>query len=133
MSILLAVPSDAPGGLNADISMHFGHCQVFSIFAIEDGRVVDQSVVPFPAHEHGDCLVPVRLLAEHGVTVMVAFGMGARPLAGFLASGIQPYFAGTHRLVGEAVDAFLSGALMSFSGDNACAGHQGGCDHDHAH
>ncbi|MDR3494972.1 MAG: NifB/NifX family molybdenum-iron cluster-binding protein [Ancalomicrobiaceae bacterium] len=132
MTVLLAIPSDAPGGPEAHISTHFGHCDVFSVFAINDGKIVDQSILAFPPHEHGDCLVPVGLLAEQGVTAMVASGMGRRPLVGFISSGIQPYFAGEHAKVGDIVAAFVAGDLMPFGLEGACGGHgDGACDHDH--
>jgi predicted Fe-Mo cluster-binding NifX family protein len=133
MKSLLAVPSDAPGGVDAVIAQHFGHCQAFSLFSIEDGRVVASDILPFGAHEHGDCLVPVKILADRGVTAMVAGGMGARPLAGFLNAGIEPLFCGDFDRVGDIVDAFVAGKLPSFSGECACGHHHDGdaCDHDH--
>ena len=126
---LLAVPSDAPGGFDADISGHFGHCDAFSLFRIDNGTVVEVAVLP--ALPHDNCLAPVRQLAERGVTAIVAYGMGARPLEGFLASGIQPFHAGEHRKVGEAVEAFLSQQLPAFGHDHTCAHHADGEDCHH--
>jgi len=127
---LLAVPSDAPGGFDAEISGHFGHCDAFTLFRIENGAVVEAAILP--AEPHDNCLAPVRQLAERGVTDIVAYGMGARPLSGFLASGIQPFYAGDHRKVGDVVEAFLSGGLLAFSSDHTCAHHAEdaeGCHH----
>lgn len=126
---LLAVPSDAPGGFDAEISGHFGHCDAFSLFRIEGGRVVESAILP--AVPHDNCLAPVRQLAERGVTAIVAYGMGARPLSGFLASGIQPFHAGDHHKVGDVVEAFLSQQLPAFSADHACAHHAEGEDCHH--
>ena len=126
---LLAVPSDAPGGFDADISGHFGHCDAFSLFRIDNGTVVEVAVLP--AEPHDNCMAPVRQLAERGVTAIVAYGMGARPLNGFLASGIQPFYAGDYRKVGEAVEAFLEDALLAFTADHTCAHHAEGEDCHH--
>ncbi len=126
---LLAVPSDAPGGFDAEISGHFGHCDAFSLFRIEGGSVVETAILP--ALPHDNCLAPVRQLAERGVTDIVAYGMGARPLSGFLASGIQPFHAGDHSKVGDVVDAFLGGKLLAFSADHTCAHHAEGEDCHH--
>ncbi|WP_051229124.1 NifB/NifX family molybdenum-iron cluster-binding protein [Pleomorphomonas oryzae] len=126
---LLAVPSDAPGGFDAEISGHFGHCDAFSLFRIEGGHVVQSAILP--AVPHDNCLAPVRQLAEHGVTAIIAYGMGARPLSGFLASGIQPFHAGDHRKVGDVVEAFLGKALTAFSADHTCAHHAEGEDCHH--
>ncbi|MBS1180778.1 MAG: hypothetical protein H6Q99_658 [Proteobacteria bacterium] len=130
MTTLFAVPSDAPGGFNADVSGHFGHCDAFSLFRIENGDVVETTILP--AEPHDNCLAPVQQLARHGVTAIAAYGMGARPLNGFLASGIQPYHAGEARKVGDVVNAFIEGQLPAFSSDHACASHaEGDCGHDH--
>jgi predicted Fe-Mo cluster-binding NifX family protein len=133
MTTLFAVPSEAPGGLDADIAMHFGHCDAFSLFRIENGRITGAAVMP--AGEHDSCLVPVERLARQGVTAIAAYGMGARPLHGFLASGIQPYHAGEARKVSEVVEAFLKGGLAAFSSDHTCAHHaedaEGCGHHDH--
>lgn len=129
MSMILAVPSEAPGGLDAELAMHFGHCDAFSLFTLDNGRVVSSQVVPFG--EHGDCLEPVNMLAEKGVTAIVAGGMGARPLAGFLASGIQPYFSGEIIKVSDIIAAFIDNRLVPFANDRVCAHHHDGegCDH----
>jgi predicted Fe-Mo cluster-binding NifX family protein len=126
---LLAVPSDAPGGFDADISGHFGHCDAFSLFRIDGGKVVETTILP--AVPHDNCLAPVRQLAERGVTAIVAYGMGPRPLSGFLASGIQPFYAGDHQKVGDVVDAFLGQQLPAFSADHTCAHHAEGEDCHH--
>ena len=50
-------------------------------------------VIPSCAHEHGGCLAPVNYLADRGVTVLLAGGMGMRPLMGFLQEGVDVYYA----------------------------------------
>ena len=129
MTVLLAVPSDAPGGFNAEISQHFGHCDGYSLFRIDGEQITETMVVPAEPHEN--CLVPVRLLALRGVTAIVAYGMGARPLDGFLAAGIQPFHAGENRKVGDVVSAFMAGSLPAFTSDRTCAHHHedAGCHH----
>lgn len=132
MTTLLAVPSEAPGGFESDMSGHFGHCHAFSLFRIEDGSIVSMAILP--AEPHDNCLAPVRQLAERGVNAIAAYGMGARPLNGFLAAGIRPYYAGDASKVGDVVSAFLSGELIPFSADHTCAHHaegEGSCGHDH--
>jgi predicted Fe-Mo cluster-binding NifX family protein len=127
MNALLAVPSMAPGGLDASVSGHFGHCDAFTLIALRDGKIEKTFVMPAPDHADGGCMVPVNLLAAQGVTAIAAGGMGQRPLMGFLQVGIEPYFAGGHATVEEVVSAFVAGELQSF-GENACCG---GGDHHH--
>ena len=35
----LAIPSALPGGLEAGMGMHFGHCDIYTIVQIEDGVI----------------------------------------------------------------------------------------------
>ena len=37
--MIVAVPSNAPGGLDAEMSGHFGHCDVFTLITLDQGRV----------------------------------------------------------------------------------------------
>ncbi|TAH65995.1 MAG: dinitrogenase iron-molybdenum cofactor biosynthesis protein [Rhodopseudomonas palustris] len=122
MNTLLAIPSKAPGGLDASPSAHFGHCDAFTLVALHDGKIENTSVVPVPEHSKGGCMVPVNLLASHGVTAIAAGGMGQRPLLGFLQVGIKPYFTGAHGSVAEVVSAFIAGGLQQFGQDSCCGG-----------
>jgi predicted Fe-Mo cluster-binding NifX family protein len=127
MDALLAIPSMAPGGLDASVSAHFGHCDAFTLVTVRDGKVGNTTVLKTPDHADGGCMVPVNLLASHGVTAIAAGGMGQRPLMGFLQVGIQPYFTGDHATVNTVVCAFMAGALRPF-GETLCCG---GGDHGH--
>ncbi|MDR3375766.1 MAG: NifB/NifX family molybdenum-iron cluster-binding protein [Ancalomicrobiaceae bacterium] len=134
MNTLIAIPSQAPGGLGAQLSMHFGHCDVFTLVTLEDGNVVGLSLLEAPDHAQGGCLAPVQLLGSRGVTALAAGGMGPRPLQGFLEAGIQPYFAGDCTDVADVVAAFAAGRLPAFVLDRACGGlDSGACcgEHDH--
>jgi len=122
MKTLLAVPSMAPGGLDASVSGHFGHCDAFTLVALRDGRIEETTVMAAPDHSQSGCMVPVNLLAARGVTAIAAGGMGQRPLAGFRQVGIEPLFAGDHATVKDVVSAFVAGDLPSFAQDACCGG-----------
>ncbi len=127
----IAVPSDAPGGLQAPISEHFGHCAVFTVVAVEDGRIGDVSVLENTSHEQGGCMGPVRFLKDNGVDVLVAGGMGMRPLAGFQQVGIAVHFKEQAAAVGEAVELFLAGGCRTFGEAETCGGGGGSCGGHH--
>lgn len=134
MNCTIAVPSDAPGGLSASISAHFGHCDVYTVIEVVDGRIAGASLLAPPDHDHGGCLGPVSVLSSAGVTAIVAGGMGPRPLAGFLEAGIQPYFAEDCADVEDAARAFAAGLLPAFVPAKTCGGGTGCCGgHDHDH
>lgn len=129
--MLIAVPSENPGGLEAAISEHFGHCDAFTLVAVEDGTIGEVRVLANSAHGEGGCMAPVMLLKEHGVDVLVAGGMGGRPLAGFQQVGIAVHFKEDATSVQRAVDLFLSGGCRAFGEAETCGG--GGCGGHHHH
>lgn len=122
MTEIIAVPSQFPGGLDAVMSAHFGHCEVFTLVTLHDGEVAEVSVAPTPDHEHGGCMVPVQLLASLGATSVVSAGMGQRPLAGFYQVGIRPLLATECGTVRDAVRAVQGGKLVAFEPASACGG-----------
>jgi len=83
---------------------------------------VKSEVIPSCAHEHGGCLAPVNYLADRGVTVLLAGGMGMRPLMGFLQEGVDVYYAAGIETVEKAVAAHIAGELPRFSPNHSCGG-----------
>ncbi len=123
----VAVPSMAPGGIEAPLSGHFGHCDAFTLLEVEDGKVTDIKILPNEGHVQGGCMAPVMLLKNAGVDVLLAGGMGARPLAGFQQVGIDVYFWGDAMTVDRAIGMFASGQAPKFGPAQVCGGGGGGC------
>jgi predicted Fe-Mo cluster-binding NifX family protein len=122
MNTLIAIPSAQPGGLEAALGAHFGHCELYTLVAVENGKVKDVNVVPNVPHQQGGCMAPVNYLSQKGVKKLIAGGMGLRPLMGFNQVGIEVYFGGQAQTVGEAVNAILDGKLPQFSQEHTCGG-----------
>lgn len=125
MTLKIAVPSVQPGGLDAAVAQHFGHCDLYTLIEADETTktVTSVTTVPSCAHEHGGCLAPVAYLADKGVNVLLSGGMGMRPLLGFLQSGVAVYYAAGAETVGKAVEAHLAGALPAFSPNHSCGAH----------
>lgn len=119
----LAVPSMGEGGLEAERSGHFGHCDCFTLVDIVDGEIKEVSILANPPHEEGGCLRPVGLLAEQGVDAIVAAGMGGRPLMGFNDAGITVYFENTTPNVGDAAKLVAQGNVPIMGVENTCQHH----------
>ena len=119
----LAIPSALPGGLEAGMGMHFGHCDIYTIVQIEDGAIKSVGTLPNVPHQQGGCLAPVNYLAGEGVNVLLAGGMGMRPLMGFNQAGVEVYYAGNFPTVGQSVQAFIEGKLPAFTPEHSCGGH----------
>lgn len=121
-SIKVAVPSDNPGGLEAGVSAHFGHCDLYTIVEMDDSGITNVSTLDNPPHQEGGCLAPVQRLADSGVKKLLAGGMGRRPLAGFNEAGIQVYLADGNTTVGQSIQALMENKLPQFSLDSVCGG-----------
>lgn len=122
MSRVIAIPSANPGGLEAPLGAHFGHCDLYTLVTAENGEVSEVKVIPNVPHQQGGCMAPVQHLSNNGVTQLIAGGMGLRPLMGFNQVGIQVYFGGSAQTVGEAVQAMLAGELPEFKQEHTCGG-----------
>lgn len=123
----IAIPSEQPGGLDAAVSAHFGHCACFTIVDVDEQGAQRVGVLPNAPHGQGGCMAPVSFLKQHGVERLVAGGMGMRPLMGFQQVGIEVHYHEGAALVGEAVGLLLAGQARVFAPAQACGG---GC-HDH--
>ena len=124
-AMLVAVPSDAPGGLQAAPSAHFGHCAFYTVAEVENGEIRNVRPIPNQGHEHGGCVQPVKELAKDGVKALLAGGMGQRPLNAMQEAGIKVYYAPGFATVKDALEAFASGKLQAFGTEQLCTGCHG--------
>jgi ATP-binding protein involved in chromosome partitioning len=97
------------------LSQHFGHCEQFALFDIEDQAVRERRELTPPPHEPG--LLP-RWLKEQGVNLVIAGGMGQRAQMLFEQAGIQVICGAPSEEPAEVVDSYLKGSLEA--GDNTC-------------
>jgi predicted Fe-Mo cluster-binding NifX family protein len=79
----IAVPLE-----NDVLCQHFGHCQQFAIIDTENGSITNEAYITPPPHEPG--LLPAWL-AEHGVTDVIAGGMGQRAISLFHNQNINVF------------------------------------------
>jgi predicted Fe-Mo cluster-binding NifX family protein len=107
-----AVP--VTGGM---MSPHFGHCEQFALFDVDEQtkEITNKELVNSPGHQPG--LLP-EWLAEQGVSVVVASGMGSRAQMLFEQNGIGVVFGALEDDPEQAVQSHLNGQLAT--GDNIC-------------
>lgn len=121
MTKTIAVPTVA-----GKACQHFGHCERFAIIEVTNDAVTSSCMVTPPAHQPG--LYP-RFLAEQGVTVVLAGGMGQKALDLFAQQGIEVLMGMPPEDPTDLATAYLQGKLSSAS--NACdhgqPGHEPQC------
>jgi predicted Fe-Mo cluster-binding NifX family protein len=124
----LAVPSNNPGGLAAQRSDHFGHCDIFTIIDITDSRIIAVEELANAEHAPGGCMAPVAALRDKGVEAIVVGGIGARPLQGFNEAGISVYYANRASVltVQNVAEGMMAGQFPVMQPDQTCRNH-GNC------
>ena len=106
----LAVPI-----LDGEITAHFGHCEKFAIVETKDNQVISEEMVTPPIHQPG---VYPRFLADQGVQVIIAGGMGQKAQDLFAQNNIVVYMGVTSGTSKELVDIYLNDQLKT--GQNLC-------------
>ena len=117
----VAVPTR--GGI---VDEHFGHCEYFSVFSIEGGKVASEKRVDSP--NGCGCKSDIAsVLARDGVKLMLAGNMGEGAVRVLKANGID-VVRGASGSAKDVVEAWLAGAVKD-SGVG-CTAHEG---HDCSH
>ncbi len=97
------------------LCMHFGHCETFSVFNVEDGKIVGSEKLTPPPHEPG--VIP-KFLNENNVDVILAGGMGQKAVQFFDQFGIKVVIGAPSIEPEEAVKQYMDGTLET--GSNVC-------------
>ena len=99
------------------VSPHFGHCEHFALIDANEKsqKIIKKELVPSPGHQPG--LLP-EWLAEQGVSVVIAGGMGSRAQSLFQQNRIQVIIGAMESDPEKAVLSHLSGSLATE--DNIC-------------
>jgi len=99
------------------LSLHFGHCDQFAIFDIDDSikKVINRKDATPPTHAPG---VLPKWLNENNVSVIIAGGMGQRAQQLFAQNSIKVVIGASDQAPEELVSAYLGNKLET--GDNIC-------------
>lgn len=103
--------------LNGDLlSAHFGHCEKFGLYDIQDNEVVAEKFMIPPPHEPG---VLPKWLAEQGANEILAGGMGQRAISILEQNGVHVNLGVSSTTpVKQLLDEYIQGELKS--GGNSC-------------
>ena len=111
----------AVASVGTEVGGHFGHCEHFRIYTVEDGKILGEELVPNPEHKPG--FLP-NFLGDMGVEVVIAGGMGAHAVSLFQQRNIKTMM-GVQGDARTAVEQYLKGELKST--DAVCHPH----NHNH--
>jgi len=99
------------------LSMHFGHCEKFALVDVDQDlkAIVGTTAVDSPPHQPG--LLP-GWLAERGVNLVIAGGMGGRAQQLFSEAGVKVIVGAPSVEPESVVMQYLAGSLVT--GANVC-------------
>ena len=92
-----------------EVAQHFGHCEAFTFFDVEDGKILNVESVPNPGHRPG--FLP-NFLADKGAKVIISGGMGGGAVDIFNERGVE-VVVGASGDARAAVEAYLKGELVT--------------------
>lgn len=101
-----------------NVSGHFGHCEGFTIYDIENKEIIKKDFVQNPGHKPG--FLPV-FLKDLGADTIIAGGMGARAQQLFDENNID-VVVGAEGDCDKIVSAYIKGELKSTG--SVCREHQ---------
>ncbi len=103
---------------NNMITEHFGHCEYFVIYDIEDKEIKGSEIFKNPPHQTG--LLP-KLLAEKEVNVVITGNMGKMAIQNLKQLNIESYRCVSGTTV-DVIQRYINGEL-EYS-DQACNQHR---------
>ena len=110
---------------------HFGHCETFT-FADVNSETKEILNIETREPEEGISCQSASWISEQGANIILAGGMGARPLAIFEQNGVKVITGCPELPVEDVVKGYLNSSLVT--GSNSCGGEHSHCHgHNHAH
>lgn len=106
---------------NGQIFQHFGHTEEFKFYDIEDGKIVNSTVVPTNGSGHGAL---AGFLSANNVEILICGGIGGGAQTALAQAGVKLY-GGVNGSADGAVNEFLLG-ILDFNPNVMCSHH-----HDH--
>ena len=110
---------------NGQIFQHFGHCENFKVYDVEDGKITGSRVENAAGSGHGAL---AGFLKGMGVDTLICGGIGGGAKMALADSGIR-LFGGVSGDADAACEALLSDRLV-YNADVQCSGHEGHGNHN---
>lgn len=128
----IAIPT-----LDGKLCAHFGHCGSFSFVEVNPQTkeiLSSNEAVP----EEGISCQSASWISEQGVNIVLAGGMGGRPLSIFAQNGVKVISGCPELPINDVVKSYLDGTLTPGTnscgegeGHHHCHGHDDGNGHSH--
>lgn len=115
MEVRIVVPVEDEGGLNAQLSEHFGRAPYFAVIDLdENGHISNQQMVPNVSEHFGGTGLPPDRILQLKPDALIAYGMGPRALGIFQDARVAVLRA-TANTVREVIAAYNKGMLVELT------------------
>jgi predicted Fe-Mo cluster-binding NifX family protein len=101
--------------LNNEITAHFGHCDKFAIVETTNNKITNEEILTPPVHQPGSY---PKFLAEKGVDVIIAGGMGQKAQVLFTQNNIKVHLGVISGTARKLVEDHINNQLKT--GGNLC-------------
>ncbi len=91
------------------VFQHFGKCESFTVFDIDDGKIKGSTVIDAAGNGHSAL---ADFLKDNGVEVLLCGGIGGGARQMLSRAGIE-FVSGVEGNIEDAVKAYISGGLKS--------------------
>lgn len=102
---------------NNMITEHFGHCEYFVVYEIENNVVKGSEIIKNPPHQRG--FLP-KFLKDHQVDVIITGNMGKMAVNNLKSLNIECYLGVKGQMI-DVLNQFIEGTLES--NDEICDSH----------
>jgi predicted Fe-Mo cluster-binding NifX family protein len=89
------------------VSMHFGRCEKYVLFDVEEKKIVNKEDIQNPGHQ--PFFLP-KFLAEKGVNILITGGIGPRAISLFSELNIK-VISNVEGKVDEVIGKYLEGKI----------------------
>lgn len=113
---------------NGQVFQHFGHCEQFKVYSVEEGSVRSSQVVSAAGSGHGAL---AGFLQNLGVDTLICGGIGGGARTALAQAGIQLYPASPATLTKRRPTCWPAG--WEYDPDTMCSHHHDGEHNCHSH
>jgi Mrp family chromosome partitioning ATPase/predicted Fe-Mo cluster-binding NifX family protein len=106
---------------NHNVFQHFGHCETFTVFDIEENSLVSTSTLTNSTSGH---TATVQLLKDMGVNVLICGGIGSAAMSMLMEDDV---------LVIPGMQGDIDVAVASYLDGSSATSYEANCNHHHDH
>ena len=115
MTVRIVIPIQELGGLNSQLSGHFGRAPYFAVIDLkEDGTIIEQSMIANTSEHFGGVGLPPDRILQLNPDALITYGMGPRALNIFQNAKVAVLSTRANS-VREVVQAYINNELTELT------------------